>query len=186
MHELLRRATSAQHRTLDHGLRYVLSPELSAARYGRLLAALYGYYIPLEDALAPLHTGTAVALKRRAPLLERDLRELGIEPARVPLCDCPPLLANGDHLAGGFYVVEGACLGGQVIARAVRRQLGVRPAHGAAFFSGDGARTGERWKAVVAWLEARERGAAHDIAEGALRTFSALARWLAQRGVLDG
>ena len=190
MHERLRRATAAHHRALDHGLRYVLGEELSLERYGRLLAALYGFYVPLEAALSPLQTGAAaltVPLERRTALIERDLRALGTEPALVPLCNRPPRLASFDHLAGAFYVVEGACLGGQVIAQAVTRQLGLRREHGAAFFSGDGARTAGRWKAVLAWLEARERAtrAAPQITEGACRTFHALARWLSARGVLD-
>jgi heme oxygenase len=181
MHERLRRATAAQHGALDQGLRYVLGGELSLERYTRLLAALYGFYTPLEASLAAL----PVPLIRRAALLERDLRALRRNPARVPICSEPPQLSSVDQLAGAFYVVEGACLGGQVIARAVRRQLGLRPEHGAAFFGGDGARTAARWKAVLAWLESRN-GAGREVAEGACRTFGALSRWLSARGVLDG
>jgi heme oxygenase len=180
MHELLRRATAGQHRSLDHGLRYVLGPDLSLERYARLLEALYGFYVPLEASLAAL----PVPLIRRAALLERDLHALRRNPARVPICSEPPQLSSVDHLAGALYVVEGACLGGQVIARAVRRQLGLRPEHGAAFFSGDGARTAARWKAVLAWLGARE-GAGQEVSEGACRTFAALSRWLSAREVLD-
>jgi heme oxygenase (biliverdin-IX-beta and delta-forming) len=182
LHARLRQATAARHRSLDAGLRYVLGPDLSLERYARLLAALYGFYVPLEASMSRL----CAPLVRRTPLLERDLRVLGREPARARICDRPPRLATLDHLAGAFYVVEGACLGGQVIARAVRRQLGVRRDHGAAFFSGDGA-AAVRWKAVLAWLEARERGAraGHEITEGACRTFAALSRWLSAQGVLD-
>jgi heme oxygenase len=185
--ERLRDATAAQHRRLDQGLGYVLGPQLSLERYGRLLAALYGFYVPLEASLSELQDGAealGVPLDRRTPLLERDLRTLGADPACVPICDRPPLLANVDQRAGALYVVEGACLGGQVIAKAVTRRLGVRAEHGAAFFSGDGARTAARWKAVLAWLEARE-GAAHEMVEGACRTFGALSRWLSVQGVLD-
>jgi heme oxygenase (biliverdin-IX-beta and delta-forming) len=183
VHEQLRRATAAHHRSLDHGLRYVLGPQLSPERYVAPLAALYGFYVPLEAALAV----PAVPFVPRTALLELDLRALGAEPAGVLLCERPPRLPSVDHLAGAFYVVEGACLGGQVIARAVTRQLGLRREHGAAFFSGDGARTGARWKAVLAWLEARGSAsrAGHEIAEGACRTFSALSHWLLVQGVLD-
>ena len=180
LHERLRGATAAQHRALDQGLRYVLGEGLSLERYGRLLEALYGFYVPLEASLTRL----PVPPIRRTGLLERDLRALCRDPARAPICSEPPQLPGVDHLAGAFYVVEGACLGGQVIARAVARHLGVRREHGAAFFSGEGARTASRWKAVLAWLEARE-GAGHEITDGACRTFSALSRWLSARNVLD-
>lgn len=189
LHAKLRHATAAHHRALDQGLGYVLGEELSLERYGRLLAALYGFYVPLEASLAPLQGGAAalaVPLVRRAGLLERDLRALGTAPAQVPLCERSPQLAGIDHLAGAFYVVEGACLGGQVIARAVSRRLGVQREHGAAFFSGDGARTAARWKTVLAWLETRQRASGEsEITEGACRTFAALARWLSAQGVLD-
>jgi len=189
LHERLRQATAAQHRALDHGLRYVLGEELSLDRYNRLLAALYGFHVPLEASLAPLQDADpAVPLVRRTALLERDLRALGSDPARLALCERPPELASAEHRAGALYVVEGACLGGQVIAQAVRARLGLERERGAAFFSGDGPRTAARWKAVLAWLEARgrEAGAGAGIAEGACRTFGALAHWLAARGVLHG
>jgi heme oxygenase len=183
MHERLRRATAAHHRTLDHRLRYVLGPGLPLERYARLLAALYGFYLPLEASLSRL----PVRLIRRSEHLEQDLCALCRDPARTPICSEPPRLSSLAHLAGAFYVVEGAGLGGQVIARAVRRHLGLGPERGAAFFSGEGARTAVRWKTVLAWLEARERSAraGDEIAEGACRTFTALSRWLSAQGVLD-
>src|SRR5688500_4556274 len=109
LHQRLRHATAAQHRALDEGLRYVLGEDLSLERYARLLAALYGFYVPLEASLAKLHTAAAalaVPLVRRTALLERDLRALGTEPEAVPLCERPPQLGSLDHLAGAFYVVE--------------------------------------------------------------------------------
>ena len=111
LRQRLRHATAAQHRTLDEGLRYVLGEDLSLERYGRLLAALYGFYVPLEASLAKLQTpagALTVPLVRRTELLERDLRALGTEPEGVPLCERPQL-ASLDHLAGAFYVDLGWC-----------------------------------------------------------------------------
>jgi heme oxygenase (biliverdin-IX-beta and delta-forming) len=190
MHARLRRATEQQHRALDHGLRYVIGKELSRQRYGKLLAALYGFYVPLEARIAHLqtvHAPTDVPLaRRRSGLLEHDLRALGIPPGTVPTC-ATPRLTTIDHLAGALYVVEGACLGGQVIAHAVKRHLGMGPETGTAFFSGDGAHTAARWKRVLAWLDARERAAAagDEMIEGACRTFATLWHWLSEQEVLD-
>lgn len=188
IHARLRRATADQHGALDQGLRYLLSHELSLLGYTRLLEALFGFYVPLEARLRQLHTHARVAvpLLRRAPLLEHDLHALGTPPARVPLCAEMPRLATLDHVAGAIYVIEGACLGGQVIARAAMRRLRVGPENGAAFFVGAGAQTAARWKRVLAWLDQWERGtsAGVEIIEGACRTFEALAQWLSARGVL--
>jgi heme oxygenase len=86
-----------------------------------------------------------------------------------------------------MYVIEGACLGGQVIARALVQQLGIGQTNGAAFFTGDGLHTGVRWKEVRAWLAQCDSasGARHEIVAGACCTFAALSQWLAAREVLD-
>ncbi len=192
IHMRLRDATAGQHSFLDEGLRYLLNAELSTDRYTRLLAALLGFYAPLEDSVAQVQAATqriALPLIRRAGLLERDLHALGWAPAQVPRCGEMPTLSTANHAAGAIYVVEGACLGGQVIARAVRRRFGFGQENGAAFFSGDGVQTGARWRQVLLWLEERESDRGGDeedeIVAGACRTFAALSTWLSARQVLD-
>lgn len=192
IHGRLRVATVDQHRLLDHGLRYLLAPELSTNRYSKLLAALFGFYVPLEEYFALCEAApepVALPLIRRAGLLERDLHAFGWAPVRIPKCDEMPRLLTIDHLAGAIYVVEGACLGGQVIARAVWQRLGIGRENGAAFFTGDGAETGARWRRVLDWLAERDRGRRRgqedEILEGACRTFAALSAWLSARDVLD-
>lgn len=100
-----------------------------------------------------------------------------------------PRLNTINHLAGAIYVVEGASLGAQVIARAVMQRFGLGRENGAAFFTGDGARTGARWRRVLVWLDERDRGRcvrdADEIVAGACRTFAALSTWLSAREVLD-
>jgi heme oxygenase (biliverdin-IX-beta and delta-forming) len=190
IHSRLRQASADQHQRLDRGLRYLLSDTLSRDRYADLLAALFGFYVPLEEYLCHWEATSrplALPLIRRAGLLERDLAAFGMEPDRVPRCAEMPKLTTIDHVAGAIYVVEGACLGGQVIARGVMQRLRITRENGAAFFNGDGARTGVRWKHVLAWLDQRDRGSCvrDEIATGACRTFAALSQWLMAREVLD-
>jgi heme oxygenase (biliverdin-IX-beta and delta-forming) len=190
VHARLRQATADPHQRLDRGLRYILSESLAEDRYADLLGALFGFYVPLEDYLSEREaawTPLVLPLIRRAGLLERDLRAFGRAPEQVPRCPEMPTLTTVDHLAGAIYVVEGACLGGQVIARAVMQRFRITRENGAAFFNGDGAQTGARWKLVLAWLEQRSRGTGvgDDIAAGACRTFAALSHWLMAREVLD-
>lgn len=190
VHARLRRATAEQHRVLDHRLAYLLTDRLSPGRYAALLSAFFGFYGPLEDDLARWQAAAPSAelpLVRRTCLLARDLLALGADTGRIPMCTSPPVLPTLDHAAGALYVLEGACLGGQVIARAVRKSLGIGPANGASFFAGAGAATGARWRHVLTWLDDRDRCAAgrDAIVAGARDTFSALAHWLATREVLD-
>ena len=131
----------------------------------------------------------ALPLIRRAALLERDLHAFGWASDAVPKCNEMPRLNTINHLAGAIYVVEGACVGGQVIARAVMQRFGIGRENGAAFFAGDGAQTGARWRRVLVWLDQRDRarcaGDDDEIVAGACRTFAALSTWLSAREVLD-
>jgi heme oxygenase len=84
-------------------------------------------------------------------------------------------------------VLEGAALGGQIIARELERQLGITRDNGAAFFVGEGAATAARWTRVLAWLDelARTGGREDEIVAAAIDTFRALTRWLHARGALQ-
>ena len=93
-------------------------------------------------------------------------------------------------------MVEGAALGGRVIARALERRFGWTAARGCAFFAGeaprgrtadratDGEATAPRWREVLASLDRlAESGArAPDIVAAACATFAALARWIEAQG----
>ena len=190
IHVQLRRATDDQHRRLDHGLGYVLSDRLTTERYVDLLAALFAFYAPLEQSLSDWEFASpplGLPLIRRADLLQRDLRAFGREPECIQPCADVPAFTSRDQAAGAIYVVEGACLGGQVIARGLLQRLGIGPDSGVAFFSGDGKHTGARWKQVLAWLDGRGRdpGSRDQTVAGACRTFAALTDWLAIREALD-
>src|SRR5437764_995185 len=88
------------------------------------------------------------------------------------------------HLRGCLYVLEGACLGGQIIARALRGRLPLTNDHGLSFFVGDGSRTGARWKLVLGWLEdlVRRGALAEEIVASARETFCSLGCWVELMG----
>ena len=90
-----------------------------------------------------------------------------------------------EHLAGCLYVLEGACLGGQVIARALRERLGLSEAHGTSFFVGEGDSTRERWALVLTWLDSLVHAGVDEdeIVTSACETFGTFARWAKQQGV---
>src|SRR5690606_35412421 len=99
-----------------------------------------------------------LAIPRRAELLANDLEAMGASRqaiAAVPTCEHLPPLASPAQIAGCVYVLEGASLGGLVIARAVERSVGVSRHRGASFFAGPGTghAVGARWKSTLDWLE---------------------------------
>ena len=129
-------------------------------------------------------------MRARAELIERDLLALGRSPAELaalPLCSDRPELSCFEDLAGCLYVLEGACLGGQVVNALLHRRLGLAKESGSAFFAGDGAGTLARWTVVVAWLDGLPLTGASPakIISAASATFDAFARWaaVARRGL---
>ena len=183
--ERLRAETRDEHLALEADLDLV-SEALSLDAYRHVLRRFHGFHAAVEAAPAWADAARRAGLdpdaSRRLPLLAADLRSLGdARPETLPCCAAPPPLATTAEGAGCLYVLEGACLGGQVIGRHVERRLGLTPRHGAAYFHGHGAATGSRWQALRTGLAAwsREAGADDAVVASAVATFRAMRRWCA-------
>ena len=185
LRQRLKRETTAEHQHLEDQLG-LLDPTLDVHRYLRVLERFYGFYVPVEIDLAGLAAAQPLGfpLRARAELIARDLLALGRSPAELaalPLCRDRPELSCVEDLAGCLYVLEGACLGGQVLTPLLHQRLGLAKDGGAAFFAGDEEWTLPRWTVVVAWLDGLPRTGAStaQIIRTAKATFDALARWAA-------
>jgi heme oxygenase len=190
LREQLKCETATLHLRVEAQLGLLESP-LSLARYRQVLEAFYGFYAPIEIGVSRLAAASPpldFPLRARAGLIESDLFALGLsrrELTELPWCAELPRLSCREHLAGCLYVLEGACLGGQVVAKALQRQLELTKGSGASFFVGDAEGTAARWRLVLIWLESLVRVGARteQIVASARATFLALARWLEQQGV---
>src|SRR3954447_4457434 len=181
----LKRETAAAHQHLEDQLG-LLDPGLDVHRYVCVLERFYGFYVPVEMDVRRLAAAEPLGfpLRARAELIARDLLALGLsaaELAALPLCHDRPELSCIEDLAGCLYVLEGACLGGQVLSPLLHRRLGLTKGTGAAFFAGDEESTLARWTLVVAWLDGLPRTGASTtkIISAATATFEAFARWAA-------
>jgi heme oxygenase len=193
LRQQLKRETADLHRRLeiDVGL---LESELSLDRYRRVLECFLGFYAPVEAGLAHVASkgpAPGLPLRGRTALIESDLLSLGLSRraiADLPRCDDLPPLSCPEELAGCLYVLEGACLGGQVIAPALHERLGVAKGSGASFFIGDGEGTPARWSLFLAWLDGlvRAGSATAEIVASARETFLAFARWVERGGTHGG
>jgi heme oxygenase len=161
MHARLRCATLEQHRRLDRGLAYVVSDQLSLPRYVNCSPRSLVFTRPLEETLARWQRATPplrLPLMPRADLLRRDLRVFDRATEHLPSSTDRPPITTIDRVAGAIYVLEGASLGAQMIARGLSRSLGIGPENGAAFFTGLGAETSARWKHVLVRPVAEGKG----------------------------
>ena len=172
----LREGTHELHERLDRSLP-LMRPGLTRAEYVAFLSRMLAWLEPTEQRLASA-LNHLVAVHRRAGRLETDLAALGEPlPASAGTAALPPLATEADAL-GCFYVLEGSALGGQIVSRHVERTLGLDARTGAAYFNGDGAATGSRWRAVCRTLDAYPAGPAPAVVDGANGTFRSLLSWL--------
>ncbi len=189
----LRGATQVSHQQIEHNarLRRMFEPGYSLAEYRTLLARLLGFYAPLEADLAS--QGGAVLApfeldsRWKSPWLRQDIEHLGLDSSAIAALPCiPPLarppIATPPAAVGCLYVLEGATLGGQLIARHLSRTLDLNAAGGGRFYSGYGAEAGRMWRDFRATLATLTLSGA-DIAVAthtAVEMFSCLDRWLAR------
>ena len=182
----LKRETAPLHAELDA----MVAPMLAErAQYRTLLGGLRDAYAVIERELARhaaelVRVGYDVAQRAKVCWLEDDLIALSeFEPSARRTSY---MLPNASAAFGAVYVVEGATLGGQVIARQVIPAFALSPERGCHFFSGYGAETGERWRetrdAIVAHLASTgDLGAANATIAGATMTFSLIGAALRAR-----
>jgi heme oxygenase len=144
--ERLKSGTEQQHREIE-ALIDPLKNFRSLDAYKAHVLKSWRFYLPLEGCLGGFDwsaAGINFVSRRKAPLIEQDLRVLGIR--QPPLEDVQPMARQTlDFALGCLYVLEGATLGGQIISRHLAT-LGIGPANGGLFFHGYGPKTGEMWK----------------------------------------
>ncbi len=156
--------------------------------YRALLARMWGIHAPLDAALeATDWSGLDIDYGERSKLswLADDLAWLGLDAAALaalPRSARLPRLAAPVDAMGALYVLEGASLGGQIIARQLKGQLGVVPGAGGTFFASYGERIGENWRRYLAALErfSDSPPAAARIEAAALETFESFLVWFGE------
>ena len=157
-----------------------MSPRLTLEQYTIALSRMYAWWAPTERTVTTLLNDApfSVRLQLRSTLLRQDLEQLDSPIDAEASGDALPALTTEAHAVGALYVLEGSALGGQIISRQLRRQLDLDERTGTRFFSGNGHRTGERWRAVCAAVECYPRAMKADVLVGAETTFASLFKWL--------
>ena len=158
----------------------------SKSAYRNLLGRLYGFHAVWEPlAEVALVDPEFFRQRRKVAFLTTDLRDLGMGShgiARLPLCDPTVTMRTPAEAWGSMYVVEGATLGGVIIARHVERRLGLSRQNGCLYFRCYGADVRSMWTSFGTRLLASCGPADQDaVVAAARRTFEMLHIWLCGR-----
>lgn len=178
----LKLETREAHRRIERDLD-LLSDRLTVGRYGAVLAGFHAFLRAWEPRVAAaLGDEAFFGPRRKLALVEADLAALGLAaPNAQPVI--LPFIRDRASAMGSLYVLEGATLGGQLIARHARRVLGLGDA-GTAFFRSGGADVGRRWQDFRAAIERCSSLETDDaIVASADATFRSLNRVLGRQGV---
>lgn len=152
----LRHATAAAHELVEQLpiMLRLTSQAVTGDDYRHYLRILGGIYATLESSLyngLDATTRERLGVSPKLPALLRDLEEqenmAGQAMTVPPLLDVPNdvELRGPSAIVGGFYVLEGATLGGRTIARHLRRILGDELG-AASFLDFHGEQTSTVWK----------------------------------------
>lgn len=182
----LRDATAHEHEQLETRID-LLNRAWSPSLYRLLLQKFYGFYCVVEPRIFDRPEWQEmqfdVASRRKIEMLRRDLLHLGLDAEQIgalPHCPHVPSSSTFAQVLGSAYVLEGSTLGGQVITRHLRREIGVEPERGGAFFASYGSQVGPMWRDFVVLLNDfspnEEELAA--LLESARATFTDLGAWL--------
>lgn len=188
MRDILRERTAELHDSLEQTpvMSCLFSEVLHRDQYQQHLAVLYGFVLPLEEALITATEGNSRAeptvpvwpYQPRHAQLASDLRRLGVPPETLPVAhlqQLPPLTNPADAL-GAAYVLEGSRLGGRVIHKRLQDHFGASvPAD---YYAG--AEEPARWPRFISVLNSIDTLQAQErISDSAVATFRCLSAWAA-------
>ncbi|MEM7620658.1 MAG: biliverdin-producing heme oxygenase [Pseudomonadota bacterium] len=172
----LKLGTSNVHERLHHhpltGL--LISKDLGLSHYILVLQSFERFYSALECQL----NKNACPLSD-ASVIRKDLSSLNSGSNPLPELQLPVFITELNSMLGVQYVLLGSGLGGQVIAKNLKRTLGLDGKRGARFFIGSGKKTLLMWRQFLQNLESACTSK-KQCRESAILTFQYLEEWLWQ------
>jgi heme oxygenase len=151
----LRTATEAVHASLDHRI-MAAKPFENRARYGRFLLVQHAFHRDVDALYDDGQLGGLLpdlAGRRRLPLIEQDLAELGLAP---PAAELPPACGRDTDMPtalGWLYVAEGSNLGAAFLLKAAAA-LELSESFGARHLAPAPQGRGLAWRTFTAALDA--------------------------------
>ncbi|MGC3945114.1 MAG: biliverdin-producing heme oxygenase [Chryseolinea sp.] len=177
----LRSETESDHRALEKDLVKKIKAVRTSTDYIDLLRLMHGFYAAMEGQLQDYLSHDAALdfyARRKADWLITDMETVGgIEDVRY--CPIVPEVDSFSSALGAMYVLEGSTLGGQIIAKMLKQQLGKDSDEGLTFFLSYGPQTAAMWNRFKSYLDKpfddRERT---EVVRGAKETFTSFRKWI--------
>lgn len=185
----IREKTLGYHDDFTGWANKILSGTADKEHYKDVLKTFYGFYYPLEQKLESLpdwkNYDFDITKRRKAPMLMEDMKTLGItdeEINEIKMCENLPTMGNLGQALGTMYVVEGATLGGQIVANKLNETLGYNAGNGASFFNSYRENLRPMWKEFSDFINnySEENGISDPIVDASDETYHRFNEWLAK------
>lgn len=148
----------------EHTLLKPLQGAITKDQYIQILEAFYNFYKAWEPIFAPFSGRFEEEINPLA-LLERDFEVFKHTPRKHSADIFLDINGGGTEIGdidlsayvGYLYVKQGSTLGGQVISKHLKKELGLKKDETIFYFNGYGERTGDVWRSFTIFLEQSEK-----------------------------
>lgn len=145
VHQRLKEKTQIYHQQIEHAslINQLTNNSINKANYQILLKKFHAYILPCEKAILRSSWSSLLDNREKTSHLASDLLDFGT--SNKTIYQVLPPLHTREEILGYLYVMEGATLGGQIIAQLLQDRLGLTVQNGARYFNGYGADTLKMW-----------------------------------------
>lgn len=184
LRQRLKEETQSLHDKIDQAslLKKIMLQTITLSEYQQLMQTFYGFIAPCEAIIHKYPYQALIENRYKTSWLEKDLHSLELPKMRetgLLLCGDLPALNDDNDVLGYLYVMEGATLGGQVIAKMLNLQLHITPESGGRYFHGYGHETRQMWNQFCMLLhEISGNERQNRIIDSARATFELFHHWV--------
>jgi heme oxygenase (biliverdin-IX-beta and delta-forming) len=180
--EHLKHVTRHAHAELEKLVIERIRQANTPAGYLHLLDIFYGFYKPVEEKIDRFidHSHlTDFHQRRKSVSLLQDMRQMNAEETGM-LCTDLPEISGPTQSLGALYVLEGSTLGGGIICRLLKKEMGDSAPQYFLFFNGYGEATMEMWTKFKDRVNTYSDDVAtqRQIADAATDTFVKFKNWI--------
>jgi heme oxygenase (biliverdin-IX-beta and delta-forming) len=180
--EHLKDVTRSAHAELEKLVIERIRRANTPAGYLHLLDLFYGFYKPVEERIDRFIDHTHFPdfpQRRKAASLVQDMHEMNSEGSGM-MCEDLPQISRPSESIGALYVLEGSTLGGGIICKLLKKEMGDDAPQSFLFFNSYGEATMEMWMKFKDRINSYSGDAAmqRQMADAANATFIKFKNWI--------